>query len=188
MRSVASYASVQTLKVTRACARRVVLALAVLAGLGTAPAVAQEAKDVLRPCTTTDLVGTWEVIRLGVVPSTRVDRTDPHFYRYQRYVFSANATMRHLTSKTRITPALHRALLSRATPTTWSVDGNGRLVTEREGAADPEVATCEVLTRPVIDPRGGVASPPGDVLLTHADGADRPVMRRQLRRLGGAGD
>src|SRR5438093_13307322 len=132
---------------TRACARRVVLALAVLAGLGTAPAVAQEAKDVLRPCTTTDLVGTWEVIRIGVVPSTRVDRTDPHFYRYQRYVFSANATMRHLTSKTRITPALHRALLSRATPTTWSVDGTGRLVVERQGEVGPEAAACEVLTR-----------------------------------------
>jgi len=174
--------------VTGGRARPILLGLAVLARLGAAPAIAEEAKDVLRPCTTTDLVGTWEVIRFGVVPSARVDRSDPYFYRHQRYVFSANGTMRHLTSKTRITPALHRALLSRATPTTWSVDGNGRLVMEREGAAEPEVATCEVLTRPVIDPRSGVASPPGDVLLTHGGGADRPAMRRQLRRLGGAGD
>ena len=173
---------------TRARPRRLFRALVVLAALAARPAVAQEEKDVLRPCTTAELVGTWEVIRFGTAPSARVDRSDPYFYRHQRYVFSANGTMRHLTSKTRITPALHRALLSRATPTTWSVDGNGRLVMEREGAAEPEVATCEVLTRPVIDPRSGVASPPGDVLLTHGGGADRPAMRRQLRRLGGAGD
>ena len=173
---------------TRACARRVVLALAVLAGFGTGLAVAQEAKDVLRPCAPADLVGTWEVIRFAVVAPARVDRSDPYFYPYQRYVFSANATMRHLTSKTRITPALQRALLSRAVPTAWSVDGTGRLVVERQGEVGPEAAACEVLTREVIDPRSGVASPPGDVLLTHKDDANRPMMRHQLRRLGVPGD
>ena len=111
---------------TRACARRVVLALAVLAGFGTGLAVAQEAKDVLRPCAPADLVGTWEVIRFAVVAPARVDRSDPYFYPYQRYVFSANATMRHLTSKTRITPALHRVLLSRAVPTARAGRGGAR--------------------------------------------------------------
>src|SRR2546425_13123514 len=75
--------------------------------------------------------------------SARVDRSDPYFYPYQRYVFSANATMRHVTSKTRITPALYRALLSRAAPTAWSVDGTGRLVVERQGEVGPEAAACE---------------------------------------------
>src|SRR5439155_26048159 len=74
VRSVASYRSGQTRKVIRACARRVVLALAVLAGFGTGLAVAQEAKDVLRPCAPADLVGTWEVIRFAVVAPARVDR------------------------------------------------------------------------------------------------------------------
>jgi hypothetical protein len=174
--------------VTGARARPLLRALAVLAWLGATSAVAQEEKDVLRPCATADLVGTWEVIRFAVAASARVDRSDPYFYQYQRYVFSANATMRHLTSKRRITPALHRALLSRAAPTAWSVDGTGRLVVEREGQVGPEAAACEVLTREVIDPRSGVASPPGDVLLTHWDDANRPVMRHQLRRLGGPGD
>jgi len=174
--------------VTGARARSLLRALTVLAWLDATSAVAQEAKDVLRPCATADLVGTWEVIRFAVVAPARVDRSDPYFYPYQRYVFSANATMRHVTSKTRITPALYRALLSRAAPTAWSVDGTGRLVVERQGEVGPEAAACEVLTREVIDPRSGVASPPGDVLLTHKDDANRPMMRHQLRRLGGPGD
>src|SRR2546427_3877509 len=99
-------------------------------------------------------------MRFAVVAPARVDRSDPYFYPYQRYVFSANATMRHVTSKTRITPALYRALLSRAAPTAWSVDGTGRLVVERQGEVGPEAAACEVLTREVIDPRSGVAAPP----------------------------
>jgi len=117
-----------------------------------------------------------------------VDRSDPYFYPHQRYVFSADATMHHLTSKTPMTPAAHRALLSKATPSTWAVDGKGRLLMQREGEARLETAACEVLTKEVIDPKSGVASPPGDVLLTRSDRAHKPVMRRQLRRLDGLGE
>ena len=147
---------------TRARPRRLFRALVVLAALAARPAVAQEEKDVLRPCTTAELVGTWEVIRFGTAPSARVDRSDPYFYPHQRYVFSADATMHHLTSKTPMTPAAHRALLSKATPSTWAVDGKGRLLMQREGEARLETAACEVLTKEVIDPKSGVASPPGD--------------------------
>ncbi len=173
---------------TRARPRRLFRALVVLAALAARPAVAQEEKDVLRPCTTAELVGTWEVIRFGTAPSARVDRSDPYFYPHQRYVFSADATMHHLTSKTPMTPAAHRALLSKATPSTWAVDGKGRLLMQREGEARLETAACEVLTKEVIDPKSGVASPPGDVLLTRSDRAHKPVMRRQLRRLEGLGE
>src|SRR5207244_1044681 len=80
-------------EVTRARPRRLFRALVVLAALAARPAVAQEEKGVLRPCTTAELVGTWEVIRFGTAPSARVDRSDPYFYPHQRYVFSADATM-----------------------------------------------------------------------------------------------
>src|SRR5712692_8854420 len=68
-----------------------------------------------------------------------------------------------------MTPAAHRDLLSTATPSTWAVDGKGRLLMQREGEARLETAACEVLTKEVIDPKTGVASPPGDVLLTRSD-------------------
>lgn len=161
----------------------VLAAAAVCAGAGSA--VAQDAADALRPCKAADLIGTWEVIRFGTVPAFLVDRSDPYFYPYQRYVFATNATVRHLTSQTRITPADHRALLAATAPATWAVDGAGKLLVLKEGAIQLETATCAVLTKEVVDPRSRVPAMPGDLLLTHYDTADKPVMRRQLRKLDG---
>src|SRR2546428_13241980 len=93
--------------------------------------------------------------------------------------------MAHPPSKTPMTPAAHRALLSTATPSRWAVDGKGRLLMQREGETRLETAACEVLTKEVIDPKTGVASPPGGVLLTRPRRAPKPRMRRHLRRLDG---
>lgn len=168
--------------------RRARVLLCVLAGAavcaGAASAVAQDATEALRPCRPADLIGAWEVIRFGAAPSFPVNRRDPYFYPYQRYVFAANATVRHLTSQTRITPEAHRALLAATSPATWAVDGEGKLLLQHPGATWLETAACAVLTKEVIDPRSRVPALPGDVLLTHQD-ADTPVMRRQLRKLDG---
>lgn len=161
----------------------VVTTAAVCADAG--PARAQDAADALRPCKAADLIGAWDVIRFGVVPTVRIDRSDPAFYPHQRYVFGANATLRHLTSRTRITPAVHRALLGTAPSATWAVDGEGKLLVQWEGATRLETAACAVLTQEVLDPRGRVPALPGDLLLTHHDVTDTPVMRRQLRKRAG---
>jgi len=154
----------------------------VAACAGAVPAVAEEAAEALRPCAAGDLLGAWEVVRFGVSRSFPVDRRDPYFYRHQRYVFAADATVRHLRSEARITPEAHRRLLAATPATTWAVDGEGKLLLPGPGAARLERADCAVLTRKVIDPRSQVPALPGDVLLTHYDGG-RPVMRRQLRKL-----
>ena len=169
--------------------RRARAFLCVLAGAavcaGAGSVLAQDAADALRPCKPGDLIGTWEVIRFGTAPAVRVDRSDPSFYPHQRYVFASNATVRHLTSQTRITPADHRALLAATGPATWAVDGAGKLLVQKEGATRLETAACAVLTKEVVDPRSRVPAMPGDLLLTHYDTADKPVMRRQLRKLDG---
>lgn len=171
--------------------RRVRRAFAVLVLLGVVlcvpagPVPAQEEKDALRPCKPADLIGAWEVIRFGAAPAVLVDRSDPYFYPYQRYVFASNATVRHLTSRTKITPAAHRALLAATAPATWAVDGAGKLLVQTEGAPRLETAACAVLTKEVVDPRSRAPAMPGDLLLTHYDTADQPVMRRQLRKLDG---
>lgn len=161
------------------------LALTLAACVISAPAFAQDAADALRPCRPADLIGAWEVIRFGTARAVPVDPSDPYFYPYQRYVFASNATVRHLTSKTRITQADHRALLTATAPATWAVDGAGKLLVQKEGATRIEAAACAVLTKEVVDPRSRVPAMPGDLLLTHYDAADRPVMRRQLRKLDG---
>ncbi len=162
---------------------RLQLVLTLAACVISAPALAQDAADALRPCKPADLVGAWEVIRFGIARAVAVDQGDPYFYPHQRYVFASNATVRHLTSRTKIAPADHRALLAATAPATWAVDGAGKLLVQQEGATRLETAACVVLTKEVVDPRSRVPAMPGDLLLTHYDAADRPVMRRQLRKL-----
>ncbi len=165
--------------------------LSVLAGILGAWALvasAQELAEVTRPCSPADLIGAWEVIRVGTAPGVRIDRSDPAFYPFQRYVFATDATVRHLTSETKITNADHRALLAVAAPWTWAVDANGRLLLLREGQATLDRSACLVLVKEVVDPRSRSRSRPGDLLLTHIDTDDRPLYRRQLRKLEALGE
>jgi hypothetical protein len=168
---------------------RIVL-LVVLAGAavgaGTAPSAAQELADVTRPCRAADLLGAWEVIRLGTAAGVRVDRSDPAFYPHQRYVFYKNATLRYLASQTRITAESQRALLATAAVGTWAVDDGGRLLVLHEGEARLDRSACLVLVKEVQDPKNRARSLAGDVLLTTYDAAGQSALRRQLRKLGGA--
>jgi hypothetical protein len=147
------------------------------------PAAAQAIAEVTRPCKPADLVGAWDVIRLGAAASVRVDRSDPAFYPYQRLVFSANATVRELTAQTKITRDAHRTLLAGAAAATWAVDGAGQLLILREGETRAARNACLVLTKEVTDPQGRHRALVGDILLTGYDAAETPVTRRQLRKL-----
>ena len=144
-----------------------------------------DARDALRPCTRADLIGTWAMIRLGTSPSARVDATDPSLYPYQRYAFSADRRMRHLAAAAPVGPEEQRVLLSAPTTITWTVDDRGRLLTKKDGAAAPEVDTCQILLTKISDPRSPVPGYPGDLLLTHHDGDGKPVARRLLRKMSG---
>jgi hypothetical protein len=164
-----------------------VLALAVAASLAAGPIEADEKSEALRPCTRADLIGIWAMIRLGRAPSVGVDATDPYFYPYQRYAFSADRRMRHLTAPAPVGPAEQRAILSASTTITWTVDDKGRLLTRKNGAA-PEIDACEVLLVKVSDPRNPISGLPGDLLLTHYGEDGKPIARRLLRKIAGSGE
>jgi hypothetical protein len=166
------------------------LAIAVLAVLaaslvrsGTHAAAADDVRDALRPCTRGDLIGTWAMIRLGTAPSVRVDQSDPYFYPYQRYAFSANRSMRHLAATAPVGPEEQQAILSAPPTTTWTVDDKGRLLTRKSGATAPEVDACQILLTKISDPRSPVPGLPGDLLLTHYSEDGQPVARRLLRKM-----
>ena len=142
-------------------------------------------REALRPCTRADLIGTWAMIRLGTPPSVRVDATDPNFYPYQRYAFSADRRMRHLTAPAPVGPEEQRVILSAPAAITWTVDDRGRLLTKRDGAAGPEVDACQILLAKISDPRSPVPGLPGDLLLTHYGEDGKPVARRLLRKMSG---
>lgn len=168
---------------------RALAVLAVLAALlirsGTHAVAADDLRDALRPCTRGDLVGTWAMIRLGTAPSVRVDQSDPYFYPYQRYAFSADRSMRHLTATAPVGPEEQKAILSAPPTTTWTVDDTGRLLTRKSGAPGPEVDACQILLTKISDPRSPVPGLPGDLLLTHYSEEGKPVARRLLRKMSG---
>jgi hypothetical protein len=168
------------------------LAIAVLAVLasslvrsGTHAVAADDPHDALRPCTRGDLIGTWAMIRLGTAPSVRMDESDPYFYPYQRYAFSADRSMRHLTATAPVGPEQQQAILSAPPTTTWTVDDKGRLLTRKAGATAPEIDACQILLAKVSDPRSSVPGLPGDLLLTHYGEDGKPVARRLLRKMSG---
>jgi hypothetical protein len=171
---------------TRALAIAVLAVLAASFAWSPTPAVAaDDRRDALRPCKRGDLIGTWAMIRLGTAPSARVAESDPYFYPYQRYAFSADRSMRHLTATAPVGPEEQKAILSAPPTTTWTVDDQGRLLTRKTGATTPEVDACQILLTKVSDPRSPVPGLPGDLLLTHYGEDGKPVARRLLRKMSG---
>ncbi len=163
-------------------ARALPLVLLLLGGALAGRAGAQTLADVTRPCTAADLIGAWQVIRFGVTSRERMDPNDPAFFPFQRYVFAKDATLRYLSSKTPIRKTNQPALLATAQPGTWAVEG-GRLLLLRQGQAALDRSLCLVLVKEVVDPKNGVRSLPGDVLLTRVDAGEQPLDRSQLRKI-----
>lgn len=134
----------------------------------------------LRPCAAADLIGEWQLARLRAASSWRVDRRDPWYYPYQRFVFAAGGEARELRSTRSLTRAARSAFLSAPPTATWSIDERGWVTIVRADTA-PESVACHVVATRVSSHRGDVAEA-GDVVLTSYDG-DRPVVRRQLVRV-----
>jgi hypothetical protein len=155
--------------------------LALLAALA-GPVVGQEG-EALRPCRRADLIGLWGVIRFGFASGARVDRGDPAYLPYQRYLFNADATMAYAAADVPPTLEQQQALRRAPASATWAVDARGRLTRRTAGSARVEISDCRVITRTVRDPRSSLPGLPGDVLLTDQREDESPIARRLLRKL-----
>jgi hypothetical protein len=166
--------------VRRWCAG-LILALGCLAAT---PAAAIEPDDFSRKCKRHDLIGMWRVMRLGVVGGGELDKTNPAFLPHQRYVFHSNATMAVATQEVPFTADEQRALMKAPSSATWAMEGEGRLVRQRDGMPVVDKADCRVLTRAVKDPKTSQPTAQvGDILLTDEKTGPLPPMRRLLRRI-----
>ena len=159
--------------------RAAVAALAFTAAVTAASAWGQET-GALRRCWPDDVPGVWDVVRLRASSSWRVDRSQPYYFQFQRYVFTADGYARHLTAPMPIGPAQHEAMTSMPVRTRWSLDERGWLTVDKEEGA-PDVSECQVVQRPIVDDRQRITAMPGEVVLTYY-AAGAPVMRRQLAR------
>lgn len=151
------------------------LAVAVLA-----PAAWAQDSAGLRPCRADDLPGVWDVVRLRAKRSWPVDRSQPEYYQYQRYVFTADGHARHLSATMPIGPALHEAIVGTPATSRWTVDERGWLTLDNVRGT-PDVSECQVVERQIVDSQQRVTASPGEVLLTYYS-KSAPVMRRQLAR------
>ena len=156
-----------------AAGRRSLTAAVALLALTAGPAAAQN-PGVLRPCRRVDLIGVWLVIRFGFAAGAAVDRADPAYLPYQRYVFNSDATMAYVASAAPPTSEDRRTLL---------LDASGHLMRQAPGATRVERSECRVITRPGHDPRSKIPVLAGDVLLTDQAEDERPVARRLLRKV-----
>jgi hypothetical protein len=159
---------------------RAPLAVLALAGAVLAPAAWAQETDALRPCRAEDLPGVWDVVRLRASSSWRVDRSQPYYFQYQRYVFAAGGGALHLTATMPIGPAQHEVMVSGPTTARWTLDGRGWLTINKE-EGPPDVSQCQVVERQIVDSRQRVTATPGELLLTYYS-KNAPVMRRQLAK------
>jgi hypothetical protein len=146
-----------------------------------APEVAPEPeRTALRPCRADDLPGVWEVVRLRVSSSWRVDRSQPYYFQFQRYVFNSDGRARHLTATMPIGATQHDVMVRSPLTLRWTVDERGWLTLDKE-EGPPEVSQCQVVERQIVDSRKRVTAIPGEILLTYYSNK-APVIRRQLRK------
>jgi hypothetical protein len=159
---------------------RAPLAVLALAAAVLAPAAWAQETDALRPCRAEDVPGVWDVVRLRASSSWPVDRSQPDYFQFQRYVFGADGAARHLTATMPIGPVQHQVMVSAPSPARWTLDGRGWLTIDKE-EGPPDVSQCQVVERQIVDSRQRVTATPGELLLTYYS-RSAPVMRRQLAR------
>ena len=159
---------------------RAPLAVLALAAAVLAPAARAQETDALRPCRAEDLPGVWDVVHLRASSSWPVDRSQPYYFQFQRYVFAADGGARHLTATMPIGPAQHEAMVSAPTTARWTLDTRGWLTIDK-AEGPPDVSQCQVVERTIVDSRQRVTAAPGELLLTYYS-KSAPVMRRQLAK------
>jgi hypothetical protein len=159
---------------------RAPLAALALAAAALAPAAWAQETTALRPCRADDLPGVWDVVRLRASRSWRIDRSQPSYYQFQRYVFTTDGRARHLTATMPIGAAQHEAMVGTPATSRWSLDERGWLTLDTE-QGPRDVSQCQVVERPIVDSKQNVTAMPGELILTHYS-QNRPAMRRQLAK------
>ncbi len=133
-----------------------------------------------RPCTQSDLIGTWDVISLQ--SPTPIDKNNPYFFRYQRFVFQKDGKVRHMTTTEPITEDWFQMMLLAPATSTFRVDQEG-VMTIQKKAAPSEHALCTYNLLDVRSPDNQPVFMNGDILLTtKIDG--KIVLQRNLRKVG----
>jgi hypothetical protein len=160
----------------RAMSRRIALAAAMATLVTGIPAAAQPKDEPGRACATADLMGTWEMQGMSVDRSETVDPANALYFRYQRYVFRQDGTVKHVAAPK--PPADPKGPAPTPTTSKWKIDQRGWLVIQPPGNAKPQESLCALVTR---DMPGPTAPRRGDVLLSYMRD-NHPIVQKLLRK------
>ena len=163
----------------RATSRWITLALAAMTALVPGvPVMAQPRDEPGRACAAADLVGTWDMQGMSVDKSETVDPANTWYFKYQRFVFGQDGTVKHLASSKPLPASDLKALGAMPATSKWKVDQRGYLSIQPPGSAKPQDSLCSFLLR---DMPGPTAPRRGDVLLSYMRDS-RPYVQKLLRK------
>lgn len=141
---------------------------------------ARAENEPYRPCVPEDVIGTWTMAHQ--ITNATFNPNDPFYFKYQRYRFSEDKTMKHLTANQPITKKEMELEEKAPANRTYEVASDGVIIIRRTNTSDVEVMTCSYITDE--KPNSLVTAPhTGDLLLSFFVKQDEPpTLFRLLRR------
>lgn len=141
-----------------------------------------------RACTASDIVGTWEVVKWrALVTFGEKDKGSSYFHPHQLYQFTADGTLKSMTSTQPFESGSSRALDRVPKVISYHFPSAGQLETTRTDLpSHRELWVCHLVTKHVEDASHQVDLRQGDVVMTLLDRNGKPLFIRQLRRMSDA--
>ncbi len=138
-----------------------------------------------RACTASDIVGTWQVVKWRpLVKFSEKDKSSSYFHPHQLYQFTADGTLKSMTSTRPFDSGSSRAFDRVPKVISYHFPSNGQLETRRtDSPGHGERWVCHFVTKDVKDASRQVDLRQGDVVMTLLGREGKPIFIRQLRRL-----
>ena len=152
---------------------------------------AEGQKGGVRPCRTSDLIGTWEMKNISA--KIKLDFKDSFGWPYQRYAFDRRGDVKEMTSTTPIESdkAKVKKFDNAASTSKFTINERGILSISKIESPNPETCMCSYATKDVPEeilakiPAAKRAQIPhkGDIVLTYVNSNSQPVLIKSFRRV-----
>ena len=104
-----------------------------------------ETEKASRPATKTDLIGTWDMASVKPV----LDKKDPVFFPYQRFVFGADSSMKSMVSEEPFTEEWLDKFNKQSREIDYSLSDKGMLTMTWQNRPHSEAAVCAFVLKDV---------------------------------------
>ena len=162
-----------------------------IAGLCLPTTLFAETSKGVRPCTMSDLIGTWEMKNINA--KIKIDPKDSFGWPYQRFAFDKKGDAKEMTSTTPIesNSAVIKRFNNAVSLSKFTVNERGILSISKIESPNPEICMCSYATKDVppeilekIPDSKRVQIPhKGDIVLTYLNPKGQPVLMKSFRKI-----